>query len=250
MTGGGFMVAQDTRVLIKRSQLLNELAQAQMQTEEISPPSLPLGQALASLLQCDDPKGLSIGQITAAVGEKGFGLLLVVLALPSALPVPAPGYSTPFGIVIALIALQMIQGRSAVWLPRKLANIRIRPSLAHSMLSRASRFLHSIERYIRPRQKWIRGRSGQAALATVILSMACLMILPIPLTNTAPAMVIFLIGVGLAEEDGLLAIVAFAIGCCAVLLYIGVIYLLVQQGPEAIESIKESIKSIFAGGTE
>jgi hypothetical protein len=188
---------------------------------------------------------LSIHEITVAVGEKGFGLVLMVLSLPSALPVPAPGYSTPFGIVIALIALQMMVGRESLWLPQKLAAIRIQPKLARTMLGSASKFLNTIERFIRPRQKWIRGRLGQAALACVVLVMACLMVLPIPLTNTAPAMVIFMIGVGLSEEDGLLAIGAFFVGCCAVLLYAGIIYIVLTQGVEAIEPIKEWIKSLI-----
>jgi hypothetical protein len=219
-----------------------------MQTTETTSPRLPLGQTLARLLQTENVRGLSVREITAAVGEKGFGLLLMVLALPSALPIPAPGYSTPFGVVITLVALQMILGRRTVWLPQRLGNIRIKPSLAETMLGSASKFLDKIERFIRPRQHWIRGRSGQAALGLVVLCMACLMIFPIPLTNTAPAMVIFLIGVGLSEEDGLLALGAFALGACAIVLYIGVIYLLIQQGPEAIDAIKESIKSLLGLG--
>ena len=217
-----------------------------MQSSEDASHYLSLGETLQKLLKADDEHGISISEITRAVGEKGFGLLLIVLSLPSALPVPAPGYSTPFGLVMALIALQMICGRRAVWLPYKIGTIRIKPKLADMMLSRASKFLSKMERYIRPRQKWIRGRTGQANLALVVLIMACLMMLPIPLTNTFPAMVIFMIGVGLSEEDGLLAIVAFTLGCCAVLLYMGIVYIVLIQGVDAIEPIKDWIKSLVA----
>ncbi|MGZ0655097.1 exopolysaccharide biosynthesis protein [Coraliomargarita sp. W4R72] len=219
-----------------------------MQTADEVPPHPSLGDTLKQLLATDDERGLSISEVTSAVGEKGFGLVLIILSLPSALPVPAPGYSTPFGIVIALIALQMMSPREAVWLPKKLGAIRIKPKLATTMLGSASKFLKIIERYIRPRQQWIRGRMGQAGLAVVILVMACLMMLPIPLTNTFPAMVIFMIGVGLSEEDGLLALGAFAVGCGAVLLYAGIIYIALTQGPEAIEHIKEGIKALIGMG--
>ncbi len=216
-------------------------------TEDASQP-LPLGETLQELLNANDERGLSINEITCAVGEKGFGLLLIVLSLPSALPIPAPGYSTPFGVVMALIALQMIRGRKAIWLPQGLSTIRIKPKLANTMLSAASKFLSKIERCIRPRQKWIRGRTGQVSLAFVVLNMACLMMLPIPLTNTFPAMVIFMIGVGLSEEDGLLAIGAFTVGCCALLLYTGIVYIVLTQGVEAIEPIKDWVKSRVAIG--
>ncbi len=203
----------------------------------------PLGDALERLLHSEDARGPSIGETTQAVGEKGFGLILMVLSLPSALPVPAPGYSTPFGIVIGLIALQMILGRQTLWIPARLQRIRIKPSLAKSMLGTATRALKKIERWIRPRQRWIRSRPGQAGLASVILIMACLMMLPIPLTNSFPAVVIFLIGLGLSEEDGLLAVGAFGIGLLAVALYAGVIYILIQQGPDALDAIKDWVKA-------
>lgn len=205
-------------------------------------PHSSLATTLESVLRSEHEGGPSIGEITGAVGDKGFGLLLMVLSLPSALPVPAPGYSTPFGIVISLIALQMLVGRHRLWLPARLERIRIKPSLAEKMLPAAARFLRRIERFIKPRQRWVRTRAGLAAIATVILVMASLMILPIPLTNTFPAMVIFMIGAGLTEEDGLLALAAFAIGCCAVLLYGYIIWLLITQGPEAVEGIKDWIK--------
>ena len=205
-----------------------------------------LGKTLKDLLGTENQRGLSIQEITTAVGEKGFGLLLVVLSLPSALPVPAPGYSTPFGIVIALVALQLSFSRRTLWLPRMLANIRIKPKLAHSMLSSASNFLFKIEYYIKPRQRWIRSRLGQLGLSIVIIIMAFLMMLPVPLTNTFPAIVIFIIGVGLAEEDGLLALGAFFIGCFALFLYAGIIYLVLTQGAEAIEPIRDLIKSFLS----
>ncbi len=214
-----------------------------MQTDQKAANHLPLGQALDELLASENLRGPSIKEITGAVGEKGFGLVLMVLSLPSALPVPAPGYSTPFGIVIGLIALQMMLGRETLWIPERLKRVRIKPSIARRMLGTAARFLKKIERFIRPRQRWIRSRAGQAGLASVILIMASLMMLPIPLTNTFPAMVIFLIGIGLSEEDGLLAICAFGVGVLAIGLYAGVIYVFLTQGPEAIEAMKEWIKA-------
>ncbi len=76
-----------------------------MQSSEDASHHLSLGKTLQELLKADDENGISISEVARAVGEKGFGLLLIVLSLPSALPVPAPGYSTPFGLVMALIAL-------------------------------------------------------------------------------------------------------------------------------------------------
>ena len=40
--------------------------------------------------------------ILKLVEERVFGVLFVILSLPSALPIPAPGYSTPFGFLMLL----------------------------------------------------------------------------------------------------------------------------------------------------
>ena len=219
-----------------------------IQTDHATPTHRSLAETLENALASEDQNGPSIGELTDAVGEKGFGLLLVLLSLPSALPVPAPGYSTPFGIVIALIALQMLMGRQTVWLPARLQRIRIKPSMARKMSGAATKFLRTVEHLIRPRQQWIRAQLGQSGLAIVILIMACLMMLPIPLTNTLPAMVIFMIGVGLSEDDGLLAIAAFAVGCVAVVLYGYIIYLVLSQGPEAVDGVKDWINARLGMG--
>lgn len=219
-----------------------------MQTDPSDAPHLSLAATLEQTLDSHDERGPSIGELSAAVGDKGFGLLLMILSLPSALPVPAPGYSTPFGIAIAIIAIQMLVGRHSVWLPEKIKHLRINPGLAEKMIGAASKFLRMVEHLIKPRQRWIRSKGGHAALAIVIIVMACLMMLPIPLTNTFPAMVIFMIGIGLSEEDGLLAIAAFAVGLAAVALYAYIIYLVITQGPEAAEGIKDWLKGLLGMG--
>jgi hypothetical protein len=210
-----------------------------------------LAQVLQSALRHPEGDDPSIGNLTLEIGDKGFGILLIILSLPSALPVPAPGYSTPFGIAIMLIALQMLRGRHSLWLPQRIQKVKIPANLCKRMANAAAKFLKASERWIKPRQRWIASRAGHAALASVVAVMAALMILPIPLTNTFPAMVIFLIGIGLAEEDGLLALLAFAVGVLAVLLYSYIVYLLISEGPEAVYQIKEWLKAAFSlGGTQ
>jgi hypothetical protein len=198
-----------------------------------------LTEALKQVLLAGSDRGPTIGELVKTIGDKGFGLLLVVLSMPSALPIPAPGYSTPFGIAVALIALQMLCGRRSVWLPQRIMVVRIQPAIAEKMIGAVSRFLRRVERFIRPRHLWTYSSMGLSALALLIIIMAALMVLPIPLTNTFPAMVIFMIGVGLTEEDGLLAIAASFVGACATALYGVIIYLMIRQGPQAISNLKD-----------
>ncbi len=203
-----------------------------------------LSTALAGLLAREHSEGgLTLGEVFRRIGDRGFGLLLVVLALPSALPLPAAGYSTPFGILIAILALQMLAGRTTPWLPERAARMKLSGKFIDVMLGFFSKFFSKVEFLIRPRLSWVDSQAGRAFLGVLVLIMACLMILPIPLSNTFPAFVIFLTGIGLTEEDGLFSIFAGLLGVVSTALYAVVIYIFIKFGLEGIEMIKEWIKS-------
>jgi hypothetical protein len=75
--------------------------------------------------------------------------------------------------------------------------------------------------------------------------MAVLMMIPIPMSNTCPAFVILLIGVGLTEEDGFFAIGACLVGVFAVLLYGALVWAIITYGPEVVGTIKDAIRSVI-----
>lgn len=205
-----------------------------------------LSEAIECILTKSTGKSLSIGELCSKVADKGFGLSLILLALPSALPIPAPGYSTPFGLAIVFLGVQLLIQRNSIWLPRRVAAIQIHPALSNKMLGAAQKFLTHTEKWIRPRQKWVSTSLGHVVLSMIICFLAVLMMLPIPFTNTLPALVIFLIGICLAEEDGLLAIFALGFGICAIVLYSLIIFILIIEGPEAVDSIKTGIQNLIS----
>lgn len=212
----------------------------------MNPNEKSLSETLASLLT--GPGDLvAVGTIVTRVGDKGFGILLILLSLPSALPVPAPGYSTPFGLILALLGGQMMLGRVTPWLPARAMRKEISRESTGKLVRSANRFLHYAEKVVRPRMRWINTRGGQIFLGIIVGCMACLMILPIPLTNTAPAMVIFCIGVALSEDDGVVAIVSFFLGLLAVAFYAYIVYLLATVGMEGVVQLKEWIKGMILG---
>jgi hypothetical protein len=192
--------------------------------------------------------GLTRGEVFQRMGDRGFGLLLVILSLPSALPVPAPGYSTPFGVLIALLALQMLAGRSTPWLPQRAARLKLHGRFIDAMLGFFTRLFDRLEFLIRPRMRWVGSPAGLAGLGALVLIMACLMILPVPLTNTAPAIVIFLTGIGLSEEDGLFSLFAAVLGMAATALYATLLYLFVRFGLEGIEMLRQWIQAALGMG--
>lgn len=205
-----------------------------------------LSESLASLLKGGRP--LTIGEISREVGDRGFGLLLVILSLPSALPVPAAGYSVPFGILLFALGIQMIIGKQRPVLPKRAESVKLGPETAARLFKGFSWMFRKIEWLIRPRLSWIGQRSGRRFMGFLVLAMSVLMMIPIPSTNTAPAFVIFLIGVGLTEEDGLFAIGACIVGVLATALYAALVWAMIVYGPEIAVTIKDTIKGWLGMG--
>lgn len=203
-----------------------------------------LSEELQSLLRTEGDT-LSVGQLAERVGDRGFGLLLLVLSLPSALPVPAAGYSVPFGLLLMVLALQMLIGKQRPVFPKRLERVTLSRGMAERLLNGAAWIFKRLEWIIRPRMRWVGQRTGLTLMGILVMIMAILMMIPIPLTNTFPAFVIFLIGIGLTEEDGLFAVGACLVGALAVLLYGGLVWAIIVYGPEVVETIKDSIKALL-----
>jgi hypothetical protein len=67
------------------------------------------------------------------------------------------------------------------------------------------------------------------------------------MTNTFPAFVIFLIGIGLTEDDGLFCLGACVVGVFAVLLYGALVWAIIVYGPEVVVTIKDYIRTLIQG---
>ena len=195
-----------------------------------------LSAELHQILTDLDGQDTTLGTIVDSIGERGFGLLLLVLALPAALPIPAPGYATPFGILMAGLGVQMILGRHHPKLPQAARRRTISYKNFQRTVRGAGLPLKVAEFLIRPRlARLARARSVHRVVGVIVVIMSCFMALPIPLTNTAPSFVIFLLAASMLEEDGLLllagALAAPVAGGIAVL----ALYFAWTQGPGALE---------------
>lgn len=192
----------------------------------------------------DRAEKVTLNDILALTGERGFGFLFVILALPSALPIPAPGYSTPFGLLLFFLAVQFIGGAKRPWLPQRMANWGVSIEVARQFAKGGIPWLERLERVTQPRLTFLCQKlPGRAFVGIAIALMSISMMLIIPGTNTLPAIGIFLIGIGLFEDDGVICLAGtFFCGLIAALMGT-IIWLFFTKGPEAIEEFKELLKS-------
>jgi hypothetical protein len=109
--------------------------------------------------------------------------------------------------VIFLLAIQLVIGRDRPWLPEKVKLHSIPLKQVQGVLEAGLPWLRRIEGISRPRLPYICTSSpGRVALGTAISLMAISMMIPIPLTNTLPAMGIFVTGFGLLDDDGAISL--------------------------------------------
>ena len=216
--------------------------------DQSATPMHRLSNDLQAILALCEHEDLRVGRILEILEDRGFGLLLVFLSLPSAVPVPAAGYSTPFGVILLLLGLQMLFGRRVPWLPGWTTRMTIKRDLSRKMLGTAIRFFEKIERFLKPRLAWVNGRGGLTVIGILVCTMATLMILPIPLTNTFPAMVIFCIGVGMIEEDGYAILLAVLIAAMATLVYAAAFIAIIHFGVQGMEEVRDIVKGWFGRG--
>ncbi len=182
---------------------------------------------------------VTLAEILNLAGERIFGFLFVILSLPSALPVPAPGYSVPFGILLFVLAVQLIIGNKTPWLPRKMAKHPIKLELAQKFIKAGIPWLQRIEAITRPRFSYIcTTLPGRVVIGTAISLMAISMMIPIPGTNTLPAMGIFVTGFGLQEDDGAISLAGLVLCLMGGILSISIIAAVVWGGTSLYDQIK------------
>ena len=210
-------------------------------------PDTALSQELAGFVKRLDGQDCTMAGLFEMVGDRGFGLLLLILALPAALPIPATGYGTPFGLLMAGLGMQIAIGRTEPWLPGFVARRKMPYRLLSFSVRNARLPLRVVEFLIKPRlSRLSRNRAFLSGIGVMIVVMSLFMSMPIPLTNTAPSFVIFVLAAGMLEEDGLVLLGGLILAPIAAAIAGSAAYVAVTMGPEAVETVvKPVIKGIF-----
>ncbi len=134
--------------------------------------------------------------------------MILLLSIPCLVP-GLYGVPQVVGLIVILLAGQMLVGREEPWLPRWFLNLRCKGSWLKAMADFAETKLGWIDRLSRPRLRRFADGPGEK-LAAVFMILATVTIV-MPLTNTIPSIALALLSVGLIQRDGL-----FVLAGCAV----------------------------------
>jgi hypothetical protein len=178
---------------------------------------VPTSLVLQQLLDEAPADHFTLDWLVGSLSERSFGIVMLLLAVLAMAPI---GSIVP-GLLLGIVAAQMIAGRPGPVFPRRVA-ARALP-IRH--LARMGRHpilvLRYLERVIRPRWPTPFGATKRV-IGIIVFLLTCLILLaPLPLTNVPPAADIALISLAYIEKDGVL--LALALIAALVLLALAVI---------------------------
>ena len=185
-------------------------------------PSTPLENHLQTILEQTDKQIWTIRELFEVLKGKGYPFVIIILSLPFCQPIQIPGFSTPFGIVLVFVGLRMAFGKR-VWWPEWVLNLKISPKLLKSVVKKSLAFFSFLKPLLHPRMSWLCTTPRLYHLHgifVVIMAIYLALPLPIPLSNILAAWSLFLLGLGLIEEDGIFVCIAYIIGIITIAIFL------------------------------
>ena len=171
---------------------------------------------------------ISLGVLRDALGDRGFGVLLFIFALPNLVPVNIPLLSAVLGLPLVLLAAQLTYGRHKPWFPRWLTERSFPREGFANVVLRSLPYLEGAERLLRPRLTVLLSWTGERLIGLAILILALVLFLPIPFANWLPACAIAIIGLAIVEKDGLAVLVGLAVGVASLVVAAAVVIGLIK----------------------
>jgi hypothetical protein len=167
--------------------------------------------------------------------DRAMATLLFVFALPNVLPAP-PGTSSVLGTPLVLLSAQLMLGVPP-WLPDIIGARSIGRRNFASIVTRAMPWLARAEGLLQPRLEYFVLPSVQRVIGALCLVLALILILPIPLGNSLPALAICVFALGMIAHDGVWIIAGVATTIGAVALAVGVVYALAETAYLVLDRI-------------
>jgi len=177
-----------------------------------------IAAALRRLADGHNAPRLSIADLLAALSDQGFGLLLLALALPNAMPGPLiPGFSVPFAAGIAALGVQLALGLHTPRLPRRMQRLAMDAARFRRLVDRTEPLLRRLERWLRPRPSPLTDGPGERIVGIALVALAAVLALPVPFGNSPVALCVMLLALGQLEGDGVALLLGLVAGLLAAL---------------------------------
>src|SRR5262245_4086462 len=165
----------------------------------------PSSRVLQEVIRQAPAEYVTVGWLTSTLHRDSFGIVMLCLGVLATTPV---GSTVP-GLILAVMAVQLIVGRGKPAFPHFIMTRRLPTKQLLRLGGLAIHVLKYLEKAVHPRWPMTFEVAKHAVGVMVLLLTLVLLLTPVPLSNVAPAMVISLISLAYVEEDGLLLTVGF-----------------------------------------
>lgn len=155
---------------------------------------------------------ITLGNILDQVEGESLLIICLVAILPFMQPIPIPGLSSLLGLIVLLQGVGLMLWSKPL-LTKRLKAVVISHEKFAIIETAARRFSHLTSRLSAFKHPFVSSRTSHMVCGlSIVLSAAFLSLpLPIPFSNFIPALSIFLICIGLLEEDIVLLIIGLGI---------------------------------------
>jgi hypothetical protein len=160
-------------------------------------PTAPISRIVREVAAQFPGARITLGEMAEAFGDRAFGMLILLLCLPSLLP----GMASVFGIPMLILGAQMGLGLQVPRLPRFIARQSIRREDLLRLATSSSGALTRVERFVKPRPGFFTGPVGDRLVGWLTVYAAVMLILPGPGTNAPPAFGTIIMALGVVEHD-------------------------------------------------
>ncbi len=151
---------------------------------------------------------VSLRTLIERLGDRMFGVLLVVISALSFVPV----VSILSGLLITTVGIQLAIGRKNTYIPRAILDYELDPMSSKRSLENVAARALWLERFVRPRWAFTEAPIVDRFIGILISVLGIVIAIPIPLTNVGPALIVVALAMGLLERDGVLQVAAFLAG--------------------------------------
>jgi hypothetical protein len=171
-----------------------------------------LSVVVDDLLKLCTKESLTLGEFLHELNIYGHMMVCLIFSIPFLLPVPLPGLSIVFGLIIAIGGSQILLGQDP-WVPKSWRPRQISTSLIVKILEVLKKILLRTEKVIKPRFKFFAKHPGFVRFnGAIILLLALLLALPMPPGfNFPPALAIIALSIGSIERDGMLIVFGYVV---------------------------------------
>lgn len=170
-----------------------------------------LSTTLARTIDSIQGETVTLRELMSAIGEQGLLLLCALATLPFLIPVSIPGVSTVFGAAIVLLSVAVTLNRMP-WLPTKILDRKLDAQKLLPALRKGVKIVSRLDSWVRPRALAMTAGRMAAINGGVLVFGGILLMAPfglIPFSNTAPAIGILLLTIGMIQRDGVFVLLGY-----------------------------------------